>query len=64
MAAKKIEKIEKFMNLEEASAFLGGMSVNAIRKKIREGLLPAYKPGRSVLVLEEDLITLARRFKQ
>lgn len=43
-----------YKTLEEASAFLR-MPESTLRKKIAHGELAAYKPGRAVLIEQEEL---------
>ena len=45
---------EKLLTMGEA-AELAKCSYHTIHRAIKRGDLPAYKPGKSVLVLEDDL---------
>ena len=56
------EKKIGFLNIEEASEFLGGMPKQTIMEKVREKQIKAYKPGRQVLFEEKDLREFVKRF--
>lgn len=47
-------------NLDEAARFLR-MSPNVLRERARRGDLPAAKPGKAWVFLEEDLVAYLRR---
>ena len=47
---------DKLLTMDEA-ADLAKCSYHTIHRAIKKGDLPAYKPGKNVLVLEEDLST-------
>lgn len=53
---------KKYLTLEEA-AKLVHMPVSSLRRKISDGLLPGYKPGKSVLVEATELDLFIRRNK-
>lgn len=44
----------KYLTLEKASE-LSHIPIKTLRAKIALGLLPAYKPGRSILIDEKEL---------
>jgi excisionase family DNA binding protein len=52
---------KKNMKLKEAAAWYG-VSERTLRRRINEGLLPAYRVGpRSIRVSAEDVAALAQR---
>lgn len=51
-----------YVTLEEASG-LSHVAVNTLRKKIKLGLIPAFKPGKKVLILRRDLELYIKRTK-
>lgn len=55
---------KRYLTLEEA-AEKTGISIKALRKRITEGVLPGYKPGRNVLVaaVELDMFIKKSRMK-
>ncbi len=56
------EKKLKYLTLAEASAE-SSIPVSTLRKKITAGLLPAYKPSKSILILESELILFIKKSK-
>lgn len=53
---------QKFITLEQASEIYQ-MSVAALRRRIDEGQLPAYKPGKSILLKPEEVDLFMQRKK-
>jgi len=47
------------MGLHEAAAFLQ-LSPSTLRSKVKSGLIPAAKPGKKWVFLEDDLVTYLR----
>ena len=47
---------DKLITMDEA-AKLAKCSYHTIHRAIKKGDLPAYKPGKTVLILENDLAT-------
>ena len=45
---------KKYLTLEEAFS-LSHISVDSLRRKIKAGLIPAYRPGKKILIEEKDL---------
>jgi excisionase family DNA binding protein len=56
------EKQIKYMTLEEASEY-SRIPVSSLRKKINDGELAAFKPGKSVLIDIKDLEIFIKRAK-
>jgi excisionase family DNA binding protein len=52
----------KYITLEQASE-ISQIPVSTLRKRITEGVLPAYKPGRGILIDPRDLDLLIKRSK-
>jgi excisionase family DNA binding protein len=57
------KNLERYLSLDEASAFLGGMSTSTISEKVRNGVLPAYKPGKHLLFDVRDLREFVKRHR-
>lgn len=55
--------VGKYMTLEEASerVFGGNLPVSTLRANVRDGKLPAIKPGKKYLVTEDDLNEMVTR---
>jgi excisionase family DNA binding protein len=51
----------KTLNLEEAAAFLH-MNPETLRERAKAGVIPAAKPGKCWVFLEEDLVAYVRSF--
>ena len=47
------------MGLQEAAAFLH-LSPSTLRNKVKSGLIPAAKPGKKWVFLEDDLVVYLR----
>ena len=45
----------ELMSLNEASAFLGGMAITTIRKRIRARVFPFIKVGKRILIPRDKL---------
>jgi excisionase family DNA binding protein len=56
------EKQIKYMTIEEASEY-SRVPVSSLRKKISDGDLPAFKPGKSLLIDIKDLEMFIRKAK-
>lgn len=56
------EKKLKYLTLEEASDH-ANIPVSTLRKRIKEGKLPAYKPSHKVLVDVQELELFIKRAK-
>jgi len=57
------KKIEGFIDIEEASKFLGGMPTNTIRWKVSLGEIRAYKVGRKQIFDPNELREYVKRRK-
>lgn len=51
---------KKYLTLEQASE-ASQIPISSLRRKISEGLLPAYKPGKSILIDAKELEMFIRR---
>jgi len=49
----------KSLSLNQAASFLQ-MSPSTLRDKVKSGLVPAAKPGKRWVFLEDDLVTFIR----
>jgi len=47
------------LSLKQAAVFLQ-MSPSTLRNKVKSGLIPAAKPGKKWVFLEDDLVTFIR----
>ncbi len=63
VAAPQLRRQEGFLSLEEASDFLGGMPISSLMEKVRNGVIPAYKPGRHAIFDPKELREYVKRFK-
>ncbi len=54
---------KKYLTLEQASEYCH-ISAKTLQTKIRLGLLPAYKPGRSLLIDQKELEIFIRKNKK
>ena len=54
---------KEFLTIEEVAQEIR-ISVAAVRKRIKEGLLRAYRPGKRVLVRRADLEIFLKRTMQ
>ena len=50
-----------FLNMAEASKYLGDMAEQTIREKVAQGLIKAYKPGRHPLFDKKELREYVKR---
>lgn len=57
------EGAKKYLTLDQASAYCQ-IPVKTLRAKIRLGLLPAYKPGRSILIDPKELDIFVRKARK
>lgn len=57
------EKSKRYLTLIQASEHTQ-IPVKTLRKKIRLGLLPAYKPGRSILIDPKELDIFIRKARK
>jgi hypothetical protein len=57
------EKSKKYMNLLQASDYCQ-IPVKTLRNKIRLGLLPAYKPGKCILIDPKELDIFIRKARK
>lgn len=57
------EKSKKYMTLVQASEQCQ-IPVKTLRTKIRLGLLPAYKPGKCILIDPRELEVFIRKAKK
>lgn len=62
MGEKKMDG-QNYLTVSEASQVIR-MSKHSLRLKIKAGLLPAYKPGRQIILLERDLNLFVKRYKR
>jgi excisionase family DNA binding protein len=56
-------KTKKYLTLAEAVTY-SNIPHSTLRRKIRMGLLPAYKPGKCVLVEQKELDAFIKKAKQ
>lgn len=57
------EKAKKYMTLVQASEHCQ-IPVKTLRTKIRLGLLPAYKPGKCILIDPKELEVFIRKSRK
>jgi excisionase family DNA binding protein len=57
------EKAKKYMTLVQASEHTQ-IPVKTLRKKISLGLLPAYKPGKCILIDPKELEIFIRKARK
>lgn len=55
------KKLDGFISIEEASAFLGGMPLQTIRWKVAQREIPAYKVGRGMVFDPKELREYVKR---
>jgi len=55
------KNIERFLSLEEAAEFLGGMNPRSLAEKARAGTIRAYKPGKHLIFDPKDLREFVKR---
>lgn len=55
--------MKKYLTLEQASDYCQ-IPAKTLQTKIRLGLLPAYKPGRSLLVDQHELDIFIRKARK
>ncbi len=57
------KQLDRFLTLEEAMHFLGGMAKSTLEEKVRHGIIPAYKPGRHLVFDPKELREFVKRRK-
>lgn len=57
------EVTKKYMTLEDAADF-SGLGISTLRRKISLGVLPAYKPGKMILIDPKELETFIRKARK
>lgn len=53
----------KYFTLEDAAEY-SGLGMSTLRRKIKLGVLTAYKPGKRILIDPKDLEMFIKRTKQ
>lgn len=54
---------KKYMTLDDAAEY-SGLGISTLRRKISLGLLPAYKPGKMILIDPKELEMFIRKAKK